>query len=224
MIIELTFLHPSQLERIRSLSDEILQTYDATKYDELLKQFHHFDEDVGPTGKWESGSVTKVCRGWGTTNYLSLEGIYQIEKNSLEKFIDNIDECISDLVDEFNDDLENFTVPERPCDDEIPDSIDVEGSNARRDAIVEDIKEKFECIDASYKFQHAFKRFDPVRMLREYFEAFTGCAEIIGEPFSDTFSGVSRHLSDCGARLSNVGDQFLSTIENTVSRKLQYIM
>ena len=32
----------------------------------LLQQFHHVDEELSGQGKWQGGSVTGVCRGWGT--------------------------------------------------------------------------------------------------------------------------------------------------------------
>ena len=35
--------------------------------DQLLQQFHRFDEGIGLDGKWAGGSVTGVCRGWGST-------------------------------------------------------------------------------------------------------------------------------------------------------------
>ena len=35
--------------------------------DELLQQFHRVDEGLGIAGKWTGGSVTSVCRGWGTS-------------------------------------------------------------------------------------------------------------------------------------------------------------
>jgi hypothetical protein len=36
------------------------------KCDELLQQFHRFDEELSVQGKWQGGSVTGVCKGWGT--------------------------------------------------------------------------------------------------------------------------------------------------------------
>lgn len=36
------------------------------KCDELLQQFHRYDENLSVQGKWAGGSVTGVCRGWGT--------------------------------------------------------------------------------------------------------------------------------------------------------------
>jgi len=35
--------------------------------DELLREFHRYDEDLSVQGKWGGGSVTGVCRGWGTS-------------------------------------------------------------------------------------------------------------------------------------------------------------
>jgi len=34
--------------------------------DQLLQQFHRFDEEISIQGKWQGGSMTGVCRGWGT--------------------------------------------------------------------------------------------------------------------------------------------------------------
>ncbi len=36
------------------------------KCDGLLQQFHRFDEELSVQGKWQGGSVTGVCKGWGT--------------------------------------------------------------------------------------------------------------------------------------------------------------
>ena len=36
------------------------------KCDQLLQQFHRFDEELSVQGKWQGGSVTGVCKGWGT--------------------------------------------------------------------------------------------------------------------------------------------------------------
>ena len=35
--------------------------------DRLLQEFHRFDEGLSVQGKWAGGSVTSVCRGWGTS-------------------------------------------------------------------------------------------------------------------------------------------------------------
>lgn len=35
--------------------------------DKLLQEFHRFDEGLSVQGKWAGGSVTGVCRGWGTS-------------------------------------------------------------------------------------------------------------------------------------------------------------
>ena len=34
--------------------------------DQLMQQFHRFDEELSVQGKWQGGTVTGVCRGWGT--------------------------------------------------------------------------------------------------------------------------------------------------------------
>jgi hypothetical protein len=38
---------------------------------QLLRQFHRVDEELSVQGKWQGGSVTGVCRGWGTTKVRS---------------------------------------------------------------------------------------------------------------------------------------------------------
>jgi hypothetical protein len=38
----------------------------ANLCDQLLQQFHRVDEELSIQGKWQGGSVTGVCRGWGT--------------------------------------------------------------------------------------------------------------------------------------------------------------
>jgi hypothetical protein len=40
--------------------------------DQLLQQFHRFDEELSIQGKWQGGSVTGVCRGWGTNKVRSI--------------------------------------------------------------------------------------------------------------------------------------------------------
>ena len=32
----------------------------------LLQQFHRVDEELSVQGKWQGGTVTGVCKGWGT--------------------------------------------------------------------------------------------------------------------------------------------------------------
>jgi hypothetical protein len=39
--------------------------------DQLLQQFHRVDEELSIQGKWQGGSVTGVCRGWGTNKVRS---------------------------------------------------------------------------------------------------------------------------------------------------------
>ncbi len=40
--------------------------------DQLLQQFHRADEEISIQGKWQGGSVTGVCRGWGTSKVRSI--------------------------------------------------------------------------------------------------------------------------------------------------------
>ncbi len=40
--------------------------------DQLLQQFHRVDEELSIQGKWQGGSVTGVCRGWGTNKVRSI--------------------------------------------------------------------------------------------------------------------------------------------------------
>jgi hypothetical protein len=58
--------------------------------DQLLQQFHRFDEEIGESGRWQGGTVVSVCRGRGTTKFLSLESMYDIAKKiwKEEKAID----------------------------------------------------------------------------------------------------------------------------------------
>ena len=39
--------------------------------DQLLQHFHRNDEELGIQGKWQGGTVTGVCRGWGTSKVRS---------------------------------------------------------------------------------------------------------------------------------------------------------
>jgi len=62
-----------QLKNITSLSGEILNDTEidnfiipGNKCDQLLQMFHRFDEGLSVAGKWQGGTVTGVCRGWGT--------------------------------------------------------------------------------------------------------------------------------------------------------------
>ena len=46
--------------------------YAGSLCDQLLQQFHRFDEELSIQGKWQGGSVTGVCRGWGTNKVRSI--------------------------------------------------------------------------------------------------------------------------------------------------------
>ena len=39
--------------------------------DQLLQHFHRNDEELSIQGKWQGGTVTGVCRGWGTSKVRS---------------------------------------------------------------------------------------------------------------------------------------------------------
>jgi len=78
-----------QLSKIKSLVGEIKSgtvggdvpdefLLEGGKCDDLLSEFHRFDEEIGVDGKWAGGSVTAVCRGWGTTKYVSLESMFRV--------------------------------------------------------------------------------------------------------------------------------------------------
>jgi hypothetical protein len=45
---------------------------DFSKCDQLMQQFHRFDEELSLQGKWQGGSVTGVCKGWGTDKVRSI--------------------------------------------------------------------------------------------------------------------------------------------------------
>jgi hypothetical protein len=57
------------MTRIKSLANRIMvdfNTFEIGLCDQLLQQFHRVDEELSIQGKWQGGSVTGVCRGWGT--------------------------------------------------------------------------------------------------------------------------------------------------------------
>ena len=59
------------------LHDNIIDISDGGRCDQVLQEFFRFDEEIGTVGKWQGGSVTSVCRGWGTTKFLTFESIFQ---------------------------------------------------------------------------------------------------------------------------------------------------
>ncbi len=69
------FNNCNQLKNITSLSGEILNDTgnindfiaQGQKCDQLLQEFHRFDEGLSVAGKWQGGTMTGVCRGWGTS-------------------------------------------------------------------------------------------------------------------------------------------------------------
>ena len=70
----------TKLQRIKDFSANLLgPSPEQEKCNELLRQFHRFDEEIGAFGGiWQGGSVTSVCRGQGTSKFLSLQSIAQI--------------------------------------------------------------------------------------------------------------------------------------------------
>jgi hypothetical protein len=61
----------------------------------LLQQFHRFDEELSVQGKWQGGSVTGVCKGWGTNKVGLSFTIFQqidaiIEQNASQHYICNL--------------------------------------------------------------------------------------------------------------------------------------
>mmetsp|Transcript_7547 Transcript_7547/g.9862 ORF Transcript_7547/g.9862 Transcript_7547/m.9862 type:complete len:849 (+) Transcript_7547:78-2624(+) len=145
--------------------------------DQLLQEFHRFDEDIGVKGKWQGGTVTGICRGWGTTKYISLESIYQISETVLKGVKENVEDCMLDLVKTFNSERQNFSVPDVPCGEELP----VETPD--RTNIIVDIKNKFTCLRESFLCQIN----DP-KCVQSV--PFTVCVTAGMWPFWPVFSGV----------------------------------
>lgn len=97
--------------------------------------------------------MTGVCRGWGTSKFLSLESIYHIS-DAVLNVRERVEDCLENLVEKFNSELENFTVPESPCNDTLTDPATGNDigffGGVTVEAIVADIKTKFECLHYSY--------------------------------------------------------------------------
>ena len=128
----------------------------------LLQEFHRFDEDLSVKGKWQGGSVTGVCRGWGTNKFMSLEAMYHISDTVLG-VEGQVEDCLQDIVDTFNSDPENFAVSD-PCrnilEDDIGDPtfkfIFNAGGSLTVDRIVDDFQQKFDCLRYSFLFRSNF--------------------------------------------------------------------
>ena len=56
---------------------EILLNF-RSSCDQLLQQFHRVDEKLSIQGKWQGGSVTGVCKGWGTEKVRSANIVWDI--------------------------------------------------------------------------------------------------------------------------------------------------
>ena len=84
-----TIIFRSQcVEDWESLSGEILNNItdgidsfirSGDKCDQLLQMFHRFDEGLSLEGKWQGGTVTGVCRGWGTSKVRT--SMYEITRD-----------------------------------------------------------------------------------------------------------------------------------------------
>jgi hypothetical protein len=61
--------------------------------DQLLQQFHRFDEELSIQGKWQGGSVTGVCRGWGTNKVRSMIVHYSLGRLGVHRM-----ECAHDIA------------------------------------------------------------------------------------------------------------------------------
>lgn len=43
-----------------------------------MNQFHRVDEAKATNGKWTAGTLTDICRGWGSSKNLSFTGMYNL--------------------------------------------------------------------------------------------------------------------------------------------------
>jgi len=57
------------------------------KCDKLLQEFHRFDEGLGIAGKWAGGSVTGVCRGWGTSKVRTNVLLFYLRTFNINMFV-----------------------------------------------------------------------------------------------------------------------------------------
>ena len=119
-----------------------------------------------------------------------------------------VENCLEQLVYEFNSELQNFTVPNHPCDLELtdPDNDPVQFRNVDKEDIQKDIKNKLECLKWSYIKQHADEeedcaddkcdkkacrsmRFNPVFVAKNRigndFNTFWWIFETVGYPYFD---------------------------------------
>ncbi len=75
--VELVLIYT--LRRGKTLTDSINQiswlkiqpSVPVLMCDQLLQHFHRNDEELSIQGKWQGGTVTGVCRGWGTSKVRS---------------------------------------------------------------------------------------------------------------------------------------------------------
>lgn len=123
---------------------------------------------------------------------MSLEAIYHITDNVLG-IKERVEKCIEDYVREFNQKLENFTIPTSPCLDEL-DGVEFFG-DGDASSVVSDIRRKFTCLYYSFKVKTlgeacdlldvechsacSFMRFKPTFAAKDKFGGvcFLGCSK-----------------------------------------------
>lgn len=136
------------------LNDRSILDSDTGACDKLLQVFHRFDEGIGVEGKWQGGTVTGICRGWGTSRYVSLESIYQISDKVLNSARENVEECMLGLVNDLNSERGKFEVPDKPCDDTLEEAaVTLELSVEIVELISADITRNFTCLAESFRCQ-----------------------------------------------------------------------
>jgi hypothetical protein len=69
---------------------EFKNSFEVSLCDQLLQQFHRFDEELSVQGKWQGGSVTGVCRGWGTSKVRPHHQIVYYSFGRLGKIMDEV--------------------------------------------------------------------------------------------------------------------------------------
>ncbi|KAL3778621.1 hypothetical protein ACHAW5_005068 [Stephanodiscus triporus] len=68
--------------------------------DDLLEEFHTFDEEAGESGRWRGGTVTQVCKGWSTSKYISFKTMIDLLDKAGPEITDP-EKVIVEIFDEF---------------------------------------------------------------------------------------------------------------------------
>ncbi|KAL3786294.1 hypothetical protein ACHAW5_001907 [Stephanodiscus triporus] len=201
-----------KLTIITSLSGEILNNINISnvigpgdKCDQLLQQFHRFDEGLSLAGKWAGGSVTGVCRGWGTSKFMTLQAMYQITKKALSPDA-QIENCVRGIMDDFNQDPANFkatlpkprnvtnattnktttiTDPWEPCKSQVDLTFENVLKQAIIDKTVANIKKRFKCLYYSYRNKVFGEDLDAIKEL-EAGEERNPCLGFFDKPLFET--------------------------------------